>query len=139
MKDMIKRVIAVAMVCVMVLGVAALAAEQASNYISYKGGGIAPTGNGNMRISFDVVATGMMDELGAHAVHIYSEDGSPEHSIYYTDPGCSDMMTTNDYSWDGEVTWEGVSGESYYAIIVFYAEDSTGSDTRTYITSTVRV
>lgn len=139
MKNMIKRVIAVAMVCVMALSVAALAAEQASDYISAKGGGIIPTGGGEMVIEFSVIATGMMDELGASSVYIYNEDDVLEDSIHCTDPGCSDMMTTDDYSWDGEVYWEGVSGERYYAVITFYAKDSTGDDYRSYTTSTVRV
>lgn len=139
MKNMIKRVIAVAMVCVMAFGSAALAAERASYYISYKGGGITPTGGGNMRIVFSVTATGMMDELGAYSINIYNDDETWEDVIYYTDPGCSDMMTTDDYSWDGEVYWEGVSGESYYAVITFYAKNSSGDDYRSYTTSAVRV
>ena len=139
MKNMIKRVIAVAMACVMVLGSTVLAAERASNYISYKGGGITATGSGNMRISFNVIATGMMDELGAYSVNIYNDDDVWQEVFYYTDPGCSDMMTTNDYSWDGEVYWEGVSGERYYAVITFYAKNSSGDDYRSYTTSTVTV
>lgn len=139
MNNMLKRMIAVAMVFVMMLGLAAHAAERASNYISYKGGGIIATGNGGMVVEFSVTATGMMDELGASVIHIYNEDNDLEATIRYTDPGCSDMMTTNDYSWDGEVYWEGVSGESYYAVITFYAKNSSGYDYRGYATSTVTV
>ena len=134
-----KRVIAVTMICVMAFGSAALAAERASYYISYKGGGITATGNGNMRIVFSVTATGMMDELGAYSVCICNEDDDDVACIYYTDPGCSDMMTTNDYSWDGSVNWKGVSGERYYAVITFYAKNSSGDDYRSFTTTTVTV
>lgn len=140
MKNKVKRLIATAMVLVMMISTVAFAADiRASAYIASKGGGIAATGNGNMRISFDVVATGMMDELGASVIHIYTDDEDLAATIRYTDPGCSDMMTTNDYSWDGNVTWEGVSGERYYAVITFYAKNSSGYDYRSYITSEVTV
>ena len=139
MKNTIKRITAIVVVCVMMFSSAVLAAERASYYISYKGGGITPTGDGNMRIVFTVTATGMMDKLGAYSVCIYNEDDVEQDCIYYTDPGCSDMMTTNDYSWDGEVYWQGVSGERYYAVITFYAKNSSGDDYRSYITSEVTV
>lgn len=140
MKKIIKRMVAIAILFAMMISTVAFAADaRASAYISSKGGGITATGNGNMRIVFSVTATGMMDELGASSIHIYNDDDDLEDSIYYTDPGCSDMMTTDDYSWDGEVTWEGVSGERYYAVIMFYAKDSSGDDYRGYTTSTVRV
>ena len=140
MKKLMKPIIAIAMVFAMMVSTVAFAAEaRASAYIWSKGGGITATGNGNMRISFTVMATGMMDELGAYSVCIFNEDDVEEDCIYYTDPGCSDMMTTDDYSWDGEVYWEGVSGERYYAVITFYAKNSSGDDYRSYITSEVTV
>lgn len=140
MKKMIKRFTAIMTVLLMIASTAAYAADvRASAYIASKGGGIIATGNGNMLIEFSVTATGMMDELGAYSVCIYNEDNDEEACIYYTDPGCSDMMTTNDYSWDGEVTWEGVSGESYYAVITFYAKNSSGDDYRSFATRTVTV
>ena len=140
MKKLIKRIAAFVMVLVMMTSTVVFAADtRASAYISSKGGGITATGGGNMRISFFVIATGMMDKLGAYSINIYNEDDIWQDVIYYTDPGCSDMMTTNDYSWDGEVYWEGVSGERYYAIITFYAKNSSGDDYRGYATSTVTV
>ena len=137
---MIKRFTAITTVLLMIASTAAYAADvRASAYISSKGGGIIATGSGNMLIEFSVTATGMMDKLGASVIHIYNEDDVLEATIRYTDPGCSDMMTTSDYSWDGEVTWEGVSGEGYYAVITFYAKNSSGDDYRSFTTVTVTV
>ena len=140
MKKWMKRIVAVTIALAMLSSAVAFAADaRASAYISSKGGGITATGGGNMRIFFSVIATGMMDELGAYSVCIYNEDNDEEACIYYTDPGCSDMMTTNDYSWDGAVYWEGISGESYYAVITFYAKNSNGDDYRSFATLTVTV
>ena len=139
MTKKIKRIIAIAIILTMIVSAGAFALEDASAYIVSKGGGITATGGGNMRITFSMIATGMMDKLGASAIDIYNDDGILVHTILHTDPGCSNMMTENNYSYGSSVNWEGISGESYYAIIAFYATDDTGYDYRTFVTTTVQV
>ena len=140
MKKRFLRVLALALTLVFLCNFSALAVEtRASAYIAVKSGGITPTGNGSMRVFFDLTATGMMDKLGASAIHIYTDDEELAAEIQHTDPGCSNMMTTNNYSYGSSVNWQGVSGERYYAVITFYAKNSSGDDYRSLVTTTVTV
>lgn len=138
MKKKIMRIIAATMVVVTLISSVAFAADaRASAYISSKGGGITAKGNGNMLIEFRVVATGMMDTLGASSIYIYTSDDTLVGTIRYTDTGYSNMMTTNNYSYSSSITWQGTPGETYYANIMFYAKNSSGYDYRGFTTTEV--
>jgi len=140
MKKRMKHTLVVMMVLAVMLNTVVFALEDASAYIAGKGGGITALGGGNMRITFDVTATGMMDTLGASSIHIHRDsDDELMGTIRYTDPGFSNMMTTNNYSYVSSVNWQGVSGETYYAVITFYAQNDTGDDYRGFATTSVRV
>ncbi len=140
MKKLTIRIFAAVMVAAVLISSVALAADtRASAYISSKAGFIIPEGNGKMTIDFSLTATGMMDELGASAIYLHTADGTLVDTIEYTDPGYEDMMTTNNYSYSSSIDWSGESGESYYAIIIFYAKNSKGYDYRGLATPTVQV
>lgn len=140
MKKITIRIVAAAMIVAAMISSVAFAADaRASAYISSKAGFIIPKGNGNMIIEFSLTATGMMDELGASDIDIYKADGTFVENIQYTDPGYSNMMTTNNYSYLSSISWSGEPGESYYAIIIFYAKNSKGYDYRGLTTPTVQV
>lgn len=140
MKKKFMRIIATAMAVVVLISSVAFAADaRASAFISYKGGGITALGDGDMRIVFNLTATGMMNTLGADSIYIHTADGTLVETIEYTDPGYSNMMTTNNYSYSSSITWSGDSGETYYAIIMFYAKNSSGYDYRAFTTTAVTV
>jgi len=110
-----------------------IAEPQASNYITST---FADTTNngGSVTVDFNMVGTGLMSSLGAQRIVIKNSSGSTVKTFhYYTTTG---MMGYNKYAHGGSVTWTGGSASAkYYAVVTFYAANSSGSDTATYITA----
>lgn len=108
---------------------------QESAYIINKSGSVVPTGNGYMTIQFSILGTGIMEMIGALHISLYKSNGTLVKSYDYWN--YSSMMGYNDYVHYGTVSYHGVSGQSYYAVITFYARNSSGSGNRIYTTATV--
>lgn len=104
-----------------------LAVPQANSYIWKTTVGIAPLGNGVIDIDFSITATGKMPDVGATRVTIYKEGGTIVATYIYTDPGYGYMMDHNSAKHTASVTYQGVSGQRYYAIVTFYAGNLNGS------------
>ena len=106
---------------------------QASNYISTTYASTTNNG-GSVTVRFNTVGTGKMSSIGAQRIVIKNSSGSTVQSFYYyTTAG---MMSSNAYSHIGSVTWTGGSATAkYYAVVTFYAANSSGSDTATYVTA----
>lgn len=100
---------------------------QANSYVFKTTVGIVPLGNGRIEIDFSVTATGRMPDVGATRVTIYKEGGTIVATYIYTDPGYGYIMGHNSYTHTASVTYQGVSGQRYYAIVSFYAGDLNGS------------
>ena len=45
------------------------------------------------------------------------------------------MMKSNTAFHSDSVPYAGVAGQKYYAVVIFFAKNSSGSDTRSYTTS----
>ena len=68
-----------------------------------------------------------MDKIGASAISVY-ENGQFRKAFFYTNPlYTATMMGTNDYDFYGYVTYAGTKGNTYRALITFYAEKDGGS------------
>ena len=106
-------------------------------YILSKTGSIVATGSGYMTIQFTVTGTGVMNMIGASHISLYKSNGTLVKSYDYWN--YSSMMGYNDFVHYGSVSYHGVSGQSYYAVITFYAKNSSGSGSRIYTTATVTV
>lgn len=106
-----------------------------NGYIQQKSGSIVPTGNGYLSIQFSVSGTGVMSMIGATNINLYKSNGTLVKSYYYLN--YSSMMGYNSFAHNGSVSYHGVTGQSYYAIITFYAGNSSGHGTRLYTTATV--
>ena len=101
---------------------------QKNSYIWSTTVGIVPLGSGKIEVDFSVTATGKrMPDIGATHVQIYTANGKCVKTYTYTDSGYGYMMGHNDYTHTATVTYQGISGQRYYAIVTFYAGDLNGS------------
>lgn len=114
----------------------AFAAEaRASAWLSGYSASIEASGNGIITIKFRVVGTGTMTKLGASTIDIYKSNGAFVKTISYTTSGNEYMMKSNTAFHTGSVPYSGVAGQKYYAVVTFFAKNSSGSDTRSYTTA----
>ena len=126
-----KRVLRIAICLVLVLSligtVVAYAQTESNAYISSFGGAVSVANDGTVTVNFGTHGTGRMDQIGASAISIY-ENGHFRKTYYYTNPlYTATMMGTDDYDFYGYVTYAGTKGNTYQALITFYAEKDGGS------------
>ena len=100
---------------------------QSNSYIWTTTVGIAALGSGKIEVDFSVTATGLMPDVGATRVAIYKADGTRVASYWYTDSGYGYMIGHNRVSQTASVTYQGVSGQRYYANVTFYAGNLNGA------------
>lgn len=136
-----KRIVAAILALILIFSLCATAfAEEimplANAYINSKTGSISRHGDGTIDIYFYVCATGKMSSLGASKIELYKADGSLMKTFYSS--SYSNMLTSNDYAYGSSVSYSGKEGESYYAVITFYASCDDGSSTATYTTSVTK-
>lgn len=107
---------------------------RSSNYIYSRYADATSIGNGKITINFDITATGRMTTIGATKIEIKSSSGSTLKTYKCTDTGYEYMMGSNRTVYSSSVTYQAISGNSYYAVVYFKAGNSSGSDTATYTT-----
>lgn len=140
MKKMLSRV--TIFVFVMTLLISNIfAAEQSSLYLSGYRAWLTPEAGGIIDVTIDVQAVDYMDDVGALSVEIWeSADGGRTWDCVrtYENAMYPELLTQDDYLYyDTPISHEGTAGYKYYAQIEVYAGDSTGSDSKIYITHTV--
>lgn len=108
-----------------------MVSPRASYYISSTFASIS-NNNGSVKVSFDIVATRKMTSLGATMVRIKDSSGATVKTFYSS--STSGMMGYNCTIYNSSVTYNGSANTQYYAVVSFKAEDSTGSDTDSYVT-----
>lgn len=90
-------------------------------------------GSDDIEIEVSVTATGKMDTLGATKVVLQKKSGDSWITIkaYTTDN--ADLQDTDCAFFSILLSYSGaVSGATYRAVAAFYAEDDSGSETRTF-------
>lgn len=107
----------------------------ASYYIADRYAACSATGNGKVKVAFDLFGTGVMSMIGATTINVYKSNGTCVAT--YTYYNYSSMMGYNKEYHSSSITYYGTSGQSYYATVTVYARNSTGSDSRTITTNTV--
>lgn len=110
------------------------AEARSSLYIDSRYASVTGTGNGKITVNFDITGTGRMTTIGATKIEIKSSSGSTIKTYKCTDIGYEYMMGSNRTVYSSSVTYQGVSGNSYYAVVSFKAGNGSGSDTATYTT-----
>lgn len=137
------RFLALVLLLVMGLSGSAVAAyegdeisPQANAYIDYCYAAVSKSGD-YLRVSYTVGCSGIMTSLGASSVKIYTSGGTPVKTFWSaSNPS---MLGSGRTTYSSSVYYdEWVSGTSYYAVVKFYATDSTtGSGSETYTTGTI--
>ena len=89
--------------------------------------------NGMVRVHYSITGTGPMDSIGATAIMVFKSN--------YGCVACLDssnttgLMGSNTFYYSNTISCcSAQSGERYYAIVLYKAEDSTGYDTTSYTT-----
>lgn len=114
---------------------------RSSYYLSAYSAWLYPESGGRICVAVDVQATNYMDEVGAKRIEILESQNNGKtwtvQKIYLNTitPGMYDTDTY--FYYDDPVTYYGVPGYTYCAIVTVYASDSTGSDSREYTTPMV--
>lgn len=108
---------------------------RASAWFTGYGASVVASGNGKINVEFTVVGTGTMTKLGASLIYIYKSDGTRIATISHATKGNEYMMKSNTAFHSDSVPYAGVAGQKYYAVVIFFAKNSSGSDTRSYTTS----
>lgn len=139
-----KKLLAILCALVLIMGLPATACAsdivpRASDYFSCTSVRAYATGNGKVLVEVGVDATHMMDEVGASYVIIYKElsYGSYEKVYTFSKDTTSGMIVENSFFGYVDVTYQGVPGERYYAMVGCYAKDSNGSETLFFNTNIV--
>ena len=113
---------------------APVAQARASLYIFSYSATIHTEGNGKVSVWFDITGTGTMEEIGAKTVTIYENNKSVFTYSFLADPS---MMSYNKAFHCSSVTYSGVAGRSYYAVVSFWAAKQGGGDGRSVTTSSI--
>lgn len=138
MKKTIIRTISLTLIFALCLAFVAGAAEaRASYYIKRTSAAATASGNGKITVIHSITGTGIMTEIGATKIEIKNASGSTLKTYKCTDPGYESMMGSNTGNHNGSVTYSGISGATYYAVVYFKAANSTGGDTNIITTYTV--
>ncbi len=133
--------VALCLICAMMAPVCASAAvippanPQASYYLAGYRGYITRSGN-TVQVTFSVTGTNTMDDIGVLSIKLYeSTDGNNYYWVKtFQHDTTSGMLGHNTSYKSGTVNYSGYASRYYMADICFYAGDSTGHDTRYYIT-----
>ena len=112
---------------------------RASHYFSVTAAWATALGNGKILIEYDMASTDIMDELGVKTIEVEEKqpDGSYETVRTYNRYNTSGLIRTDNVCAGGSITYSGISGRKYYAIVTFYAKDSDGSEIMYHATNTV--
>ena len=103
----------------------------ASDYLSSYDGIVTSEGNGTIKVSFTVVGTRVLDEIGASKIVIEKKAGTYWIPVKtYTLSDYPKLATTNDYSYGSYVLYDGEVGTYYRAEITVFG----GPDSRTFLT-----
>jgi hypothetical protein len=109
---------------------------RASDYLDYYYAWTDTGTNGEVIFYFDVDATGKMDLVGVTGAVIQYKSGSTWlHAATIIGTTNNGLLREDAYGNTGYISYTGITGRQYRAVLTFYAGDTTGYDTRNYTTS----
>lgn len=106
----------------------------ASHFIQATTASMSAGNNGNVTVAFSITGTGRMTEIGSTRIEIRENGTLVGTYLHANTPG---MMGVNRVIHGGTVTYRGVAGRSYRAIVTLRAANNNGSDNRTLQTNSV--
>lgn len=114
---------------------------RSSYYLDSYRAWLDPQDDGVIEVVVDVQATGYMDDVGALNIAIYesADDGDSWDLVRAYAASMTPGMLQHDklLYYDRPVSYQGIVGLDYFAVVTVYAGDSTGSDSRDYVTTSV--
>lgn len=115
------------------LTIPAFALLDESKYISSYSTEAIAEADGTIALDFSIRGTRMMDRIGAKKIDIYAREGNhwiSAGSYKSTDAG---MNVEDDFSFANTLYYSATPGTYYQIFITIFAEDSSGSDSRTEV------
>lgn len=106
--------------------------EDNNIYISYTSGRLSSASYGYLTVSFSVTANDEMSTLGAQTIELYSLTNGLVKTFRQSE--YPSMFTNNSATYNSSVSCSMTPGETYYAVITFYAEKQGNSTTATLTT-----
>lgn len=114
---------------------ATMISTRASNYLNKYDGVVTREGGGTIKISFTVIGTRVIDEIGVSQIVVEKQDGNYWVPVKtYNNTKNPELSTTNDYSYANYVLYNGEAGAVYRAEITVFGN----TDYRTITTSSQR-
>lgn len=112
---------------------------RASNELSAYRAYCTKTSSTTVAASFQVVGTGIIDEIGANTIKVqYSSDGvNWTTAKTFTKANYPSMVDYNTSMHGGTLTATVPSGKQYRAYVIFYGENDGNSTTRYYYTAII--
>ena len=111
---------------------------RSSYYLNSYRAWLEPQDDGVIDVIVDVQGTSYMEDIGATLIYLYesvNEGKNWELVRAYASALTPSMLTHNDFLYfDTAVSYQGIPGRLYQAIVTVYAGDSTGNDSREYTT-----
>lgn len=140
MKKQLIKIIS-ALLCLLLLGsVTAFAAEgKASSLISMCSATMAVKSNGDLKLSFDIVATDVMDSIGASTIVIERHNGTKwVTERTYSVENYPNLQTSQKTFYNSTLEFTPLySGKDYRAVITFYVESGTEIAEKTVTSNTI--
>lgn len=138
----ITKLVLLLVVCSMVMTVPAHAMEQnqrASSYFNSYRAYCYKASSTDLQVYFGVIATGVMDEVGANSITVQrSSDGTNWTTVKtYTKASYPQLKATDISFHSGYVSYTASSGYYYRAIVEFYARNNNGTGYHYYYTAKI--
>lgn len=141
MKKRIAVFLIVALSLVSIFGTFSTASARASDYFNSYAASINKNSDNTISVDFTVTATDVMPTLGVSSIQIQklnSSTGSWTTSYTFTTSNTSGLQTSSKSKHSNTVTSSSsFSAGTYRAYVTFYAKDASGSDSKTYTTTSV--
>ena len=113
---------------------------RSSNYLDYYVCSVTAESGGKIVVSANVNAIINATEIGATDVYIYESSNNEDFTCVeeYHAEDYPEMLDSGRHFNSDVATYDGTPGKYYYAAVYVYAGNSTGGDTRSYDTASVR-
>ena len=135
-----QRLLSLTLVAALFFELAIPAGARSSDYITRGNATVSAVGNGKLSITIKTYATGRMQEIGASRVIVYEKQSNGTKRAVYTvtKEQMNSLVTQNRQTYTAILSYQGVSGKSYYVTAYCYAKNANGEDTLKASSDTVR-
>ena len=131
MKRKYFRICAVLLVLCSIFTFSALATERASEQIRSYQMNVVKNGGGQLEIQFMIDGNNIMKRIGASSITVYKPSGTTWSKVVSYNQDDAGMSVSNDFHHSNSILFNGTIGVQYQIVITVFAQDDSGSDSRT--------